>query len=140
MAKANEDMILDRLLYVLHRGFVEARLLAAASKDRRLEDLADTMELLPCYMHRRNEEELEIIRFGLQRYQAKYHPPTFDYVGCLTGQEPIHWLKGDRNGQHSSIREAENLLRDLLSDVKLGASCCTFYVRDPWWQTSTGCC
>ncbi len=61
-----------RLLYILHQGFVEVRNLALAAGHKQIAELADVMELIPQFVHRRTEENLELIRCELKRYQDKY--------------------------------------------------------------------
>jgi hypothetical protein len=90
--RVGQDKLMTRLLYMLHRGFVEARLLAMAGKNQQLADLADTMEIVPSYLQSGNDEELEIIRFGLEKYRETYPSQVFDYLGCLSGEEPVPWV------------------------------------------------
>ena len=77
-----------RLLYVLHRGLVEARLLALSKKEQQLFDLADALEPLPGYLDNWRDEHLDSIRFNLQTYQHKYAGESFDYLGHLEQYEP----------------------------------------------------
>src|SRR5688572_4350269 len=112
----------SRLLYILHRGFVEARLLASelpASKEnlRQIFDLADAFEPLPSYLKNWQHSHVETIREILSDYQRKYHGASFDYLDDL----------------RSAIDMASELLERATTD--LDASSCTFYVRDPWWPT-----
>jgi hypothetical protein len=46
MNEPPEDIKL-RLLFILHRGLVEARLLAGADRSKQVFDLADALELIP---------------------------------------------------------------------------------------------
>lgn len=92
-----QDQQTTRLLFILHRGFVESRALALAKRDQQLAELADIMEVVPGYIHCPDEEDLEIIRLGLQKYQDKYPSHLFDYVGYLSGDEPVHWNAADRS-------------------------------------------
>ncbi len=77
-----------RVLYVLHRGLVEARLLALSHKDQQLFDLADALEPLPGYLDDWHDEHLESIRFNMQTYQDKYPGESFDYVSHLEQYDP----------------------------------------------------
>lgn len=78
-----------RLLYIIHRGFVEARLLALGERHQQLFDLADALENLPCYLDDWNDEHMELIRFNLKTYQDKYPGISFDYLANLeTGEVP----------------------------------------------------
>jgi len=67
-----------RLLYILHLGFTEVRDLALAAGNQQIADLADAMEILPAFVDRCTEDDLEMIRFVLKNYQDKYHS-AFDY-------------------------------------------------------------
>lgn len=76
-----------RLLFILHRGLVEVRKLAAAGESRQLFDLADALETLPGFLDDWREEHLESIRFNLRTYQDRY-PGAFDYLAHLDREEP----------------------------------------------------
>jgi hypothetical protein len=78
-----------RLLYIVHCGFVETRLLALAKKDRQLVELADALELVPGNVHEPDQDELGAIQASLKQYQDKYSPPMFDYAGLLSGEEQV---------------------------------------------------
>ena len=77
-----------RLLFIVHRGLVEARLLAQAKKHEQLFDLADALEPLPSYMDNWQDSNLEAIRFNLKTYQQKYPSPSFDYLRYLDVDPP----------------------------------------------------
>jgi hypothetical protein len=72
-----------RLLFILHRGLVEARLLAQAKSDQQLFNLADALESIPSYIDNWEDSHLEIIRFNLKAYRDKYPSPSFDYLRYL---------------------------------------------------------
>jgi hypothetical protein len=72
-----------KLLFILHRGLVEARLLAQAKKHDQLFDLADAFEPIPAYMDNWQDSHLEAIRFNLGNYRNKYPNPSFDYLRYL---------------------------------------------------------
>jgi hypothetical protein len=72
-----------RLLFILHRGLVEARLLAMGQKNDVLFDLADALEPVPAYMSRWEDGYLESIRFNLRTYREKHPSPSFDYIRHL---------------------------------------------------------
>jgi len=72
-----------RLLFILHRGLVEARLLAQAKKHQQLFDLTDALESLPSYMDNWEERHLETIRFNLENYRKKHPSSSFDYLRYL---------------------------------------------------------
>lgn len=77
-----------RLLFILHRGFSEARLLAQGDKCQQLFDLADAMEVLPKFVEACSEEDYELIRFVLKNYQDKYPENRFDHLAYLEQHEP----------------------------------------------------
>lgn len=87
--KEPPDQIKLRLLFVLHRGFVEARLLAQANKDRQIFDLADALELIPGMLKNWQDGDLERIRFLLKTYQDKYPGGGFDFLGRLADHPPL---------------------------------------------------
>jgi hypothetical protein len=72
-----------KILFILHRGFVEARLLALAEKCEQLFDLADAMEVLPELLLQPQDENVERVREILTRYQEKYSNQCFDYLSYL---------------------------------------------------------
>ena len=77
-----------RLLFILHRGLVEARLLAQAQKHEQLFDLADAIEPFPGYMDNWESPHIEAIRFNLKKYREKYPSPSFDYIRYLEIDPP----------------------------------------------------
>jgi hypothetical protein len=77
-----------RLLFIVHRGLVEARLLAQAKKPEQLFDLVDALEPMPGYLDNWNDGHLEIIRFNLTKYRSKYANPSFDYPRYLDVDPP----------------------------------------------------
>lgn len=77
-----------RLLFIIHRGLVEARLLAQAKKPEQVFDLADALEPIPGYMDNWDDRYLEIIRFNLKKYRDKYPSPSFDYLRYLEVDPP----------------------------------------------------
>ena len=79
----NHQELQRRLLFILHRGLVEARLVAQAKEHEQLFDLADALESLPSYMDHWDERNLETIRFNLRKYREKYPSPSFDYLRYL---------------------------------------------------------
>jgi len=85
---ATDSPVRRRLLFILHRGFVEARLLALSERSQQLFDLADALETIPGCLEQWNEEDLEAIRFNLQNYQRKHGPRAFDYLSYLGEQSP----------------------------------------------------
>ena len=75
---ASQQELRKRLLYILHLGLAEIRNLAHGSGNEQIADLADAMEILPGFVDRLSEDDLEMIRFVLKNYQDKYHS-SFDY-------------------------------------------------------------
>jgi YD repeat-containing protein len=76
-----------RLLFILHRGFVEARLLAQAGKTQQVHDLADALEPLPGWIASWKDEYLEATRANLETYAAKY-PDAFEYLVFIDKHDP----------------------------------------------------
>ena len=76
-----------RLLYILHRGWVEARLLAMAQRAEQLQKLADALEPIPGYLLRGPEDCLDLIRFNLGLYEEEYRGRCFDYLAILDQAE-----------------------------------------------------
>lgn len=82
------DDLARRLLYILHRGLVQARNLALARGDEQIADLADALEILPGMMNCWNEGHLEMVRFVLKTYQDKYPGGSYDYLADLDKYAP----------------------------------------------------
>jgi hypothetical protein len=72
-----------RLLLVLHRGLVEARLLAQAQRHQDIFELVDALELIPSYIDKWEADYLESVRSSLRNYRERYPNPSFDYVRYL---------------------------------------------------------
>jgi hypothetical protein len=72
-----------RLLYILHLGFVEARLLALANRSQQVYDLADVMEVLPSLLCQEEQQARDAMRSLLQGYKDKYPDSAFDYCKYL---------------------------------------------------------
>lgn len=72
-----------RLLYVLHRAFVEARNLALQGDRQELYDLADTFEVVPALMACWDETTLGRIRSILAGYQSAHPRSGYEYVSLL---------------------------------------------------------
>jgi hypothetical protein len=77
------DVLLRKMCYIFHRGFVEARLLALQKKDEQAHDLADAFEVVPGCLPDWNEESLALVRSYLEPYEKKYGPLAFDYLSIL---------------------------------------------------------
>ena len=76
-----------RLLFIIHRAWVESRLLCMAGRVDQARDLADALELVPGAILRPRAEDLAVIRFSLGDYQARHAGRCFDYVAILDGEE-----------------------------------------------------
>jgi hypothetical protein len=72
-----------RLLYILHLGFVESRLLALAKRDEQAYDLADVMEVLPSLLSHGEDDARETMDRLLREYKGKYPDSTYDYAKYL---------------------------------------------------------
>ena len=79
-----------RLLFILHRGFVEARLLAAGSKAQQIFDLSDALELIPGMISNWEDKNLDQVRSMLENYQKKYSG-GFDFLSRLADQSPLEF-------------------------------------------------
>jgi len=90
MKEPPEDIKL-RMLFILHRGFVETRLLAGADKSMQVFDLADTLELIPGMLKNWNDGDLEQVRSLLKTYQDKYPKSGFDFLSRLSDQNPLQF-------------------------------------------------
>lgn len=80
-----------RLLFILHRGFVEARLLAGANKNKQVFDLADALELISGMLKNWHDGDLEQVRLLLKTYQDKYPTGGFDFLSRLSDQNPLEF-------------------------------------------------
>lgn len=83
-----DPILLLRLLFILHRGWVEARLLAQGQQWQQLYDLTDALEPLPAALTRWNDDELDATRFNLTAYETKYPENTFHYSHYLNLTTP----------------------------------------------------
>ncbi len=76
------EILFKKLCFILHRGFVEARLLATHKPDQ-AHDLADAFEIIPGYLPNWQKDSLALIRSHLHDYQDKYGPSPFEYLAIL---------------------------------------------------------
>ena len=88
MNKPPEDTEL-RLLYVLHRGLVEIRLLAGSNRNQQAFDLADALELIPGMIKNWHEGDMEQIRSLFRTYHDKYPAGGFDFLVRLGDKPPL---------------------------------------------------
>ena len=77
-----------RLLYILHRGFVETRLLAMRNKSEQVLALADALELIPGMIKDWHDTDLDQVQAMLKTYQDKYPLDRFNFLLRLTDQNP----------------------------------------------------
>jgi hypothetical protein len=75
--------LLLRLLFILHRGWIEARMLAQRQAWQQLYDLTDALEPLPAAITRWNDDELNATRFNLTTYETKHNENAFKYSQYL---------------------------------------------------------
>jgi len=83
-----DPLLLLRLLFILHRGWIEARLLAQRQQWQQLYDLTDALEPIPAAITRWNENELAASKFNLIAYETKYHKNAFQYSQYLDLNAP----------------------------------------------------
>ena len=70
--------------YILHRGLVEIRCLAAAGgHEDQIAELADILEFLPRCLESEADTDADVIRDELQRYARLYPTSTFRYLDYL---------------------------------------------------------
>jgi len=87
MSTPDSDL-LRRLLFILHRGWIEARLLAGNQNSQQLFDLADTLEIIPAALSRWKDNDLKVIRAALETYKTRYPDTTFNYIDYLETLQP----------------------------------------------------
>jgi len=77
------EMMFRKICYILHRAFVQSRMLAGANRNEQAHDLADAFEVVPGCLPNWNDESLALVRSYIEPYQTKYGPSTFDYLAIL---------------------------------------------------------
>lgn len=77
-----------RLLYILHRGLVEARNLALSHGHKQIAELADALEIMPSLMDHWQDENLVLIRSILETYQKEFPGGGYDYLQYLEQVDP----------------------------------------------------
>lgn len=82
-----QDDIQRRILFIIHRGLVELRLLARSGNCLQAFDLADTLEVLPARVSHWKDEDLQWVREALVAYEARY-PKSFRYSQFLREVAP----------------------------------------------------
>jgi len=83
----------QRLLFVLHRAIIEARLLALGKQSEQIYELMDILDLVPICINElnslnENESYLDIIRQSFVAYKEKYPTSQFDYIRYLDIDDP----------------------------------------------------
>ena len=81
-----------RLLFILHRAIIEARLLALGKKNEQIYELMDILDLIPTCINElfiKNEKDsyVDCIRQLFTAYEKKYGA-NFNYIRCLDIDEP----------------------------------------------------
>jgi hypothetical protein len=82
------DELDRRLLFILHRGLVEARNLALSQPHIQISELADALELIPSYLDRRQDEDLDAIHFSLRKFRERFPESPHDYLQYLESEAP----------------------------------------------------
>jgi hypothetical protein len=82
------EEIKERLLYILHRGFVEVRLLCSSGRNTQAADLADALELIPGMIKNWHPEDISKIKTLLKTYQDKHTGWGFDFIAQLEDKDP----------------------------------------------------
>ena len=81
------DQLLHRqLLFIVHRGLIEARMLAGGQKHQQIFDLADALENIPALLLRWEDSFLTGIVRELETYERKY-PHAFNYSSVFKWEE-----------------------------------------------------
>ncbi len=83
-----DPLLLLRLLFILHRGLVETRLLSSSQDFQQIFDLADALEIIPSALSHWTEGDQDVIRASLERYNRKYPNSTFNYADYLEKLQP----------------------------------------------------
>jgi hypothetical protein len=86
--KTIDQDLARRLLFILHRGLVQARNLALAANNEQLADLTDALEILPGLLDHWQDEDFETVRFVLRNYQEKYPGSSYDFQASLERDAP----------------------------------------------------
>jgi hypothetical protein len=79
----------SRLLYILYRGWVEAR--SRTLNPQQEFDLADAMHNIPGFLADWHDDYLDMIREDLRAYQSKYTEACHDYLSFLECSELPYW-------------------------------------------------
>ncbi len=83
------DEIKERLLFLLHRAFVEVRLLCGATRAEQAADLADAVELIPGMIKNWHDGDLDKIKSFLKTYHDKHPGWGFNFISRLEDQGPL---------------------------------------------------
>lgn len=85
--KALDDVLFHKLCVILKRSWCEARNGAMRLDRQQIQDLADTMEILPSLLAEWHDDSLTIVRQALAVYQNKYAGSAYDYLSILDMEE-----------------------------------------------------
>lgn len=77
--EAFDAQLLRRMVFIVHRAWIETRLLAKSDKGQQIYDLADVMELVSSVISRLTPEGFLVICDALDKYEKKY-PDAFKYL------------------------------------------------------------
>jgi hypothetical protein len=85
------EQIKRRLLFIVHRAWIETRELAKQNKSEQLYDLADAVHSITSYMSHWKDENSESIRLNLKTYCVKYPESAkrFQYMEFLDQWDPL---------------------------------------------------
>src|SRR2546423_15694294 len=94
MSNLAPPVVLERLLRILHRAFVQARNLALSGECQQLSELADTFEILPELMAQWDETTLDRIRSILAEYDSAHPQSGYEYLSLLDGDDTAFQVNG----------------------------------------------
>jgi hypothetical protein len=77
-----------RLLFILHRGLTEIRNMALGQGNEQIADLADALEILPRFVQKYDEDDIEMTRFVLKNYEDKYPGHNYGLLKYVDEYEP----------------------------------------------------
>jgi len=83
-----DPLLLLRLLFILHRGWIEARMLSQRQQWQQLYDLTDALEPIAASITRWNDDELQTTRTNLIAYETKHSGNSFQYSQYLDRNAP----------------------------------------------------
>src|SRR5438046_377361 len=89
MTEQTRSLMTAKLHIILQRSLVEIRNLALMRAVEQIHDLADTVEFIPALLFSWDDEQANLVRLALARYEAKYPGSAARYTAILelTGSE-----------------------------------------------------